>query len=266
MEKEIDRLLKKLRGEAAEISPTLLPLIDKFIESCKGGKRVRGKLVVLGYEIGKSTTDYRLPTTDYSGRRKTEDILKVAASYEIMHAAILAHDDIIDQSPERRGKPSLYKSVGVEQAITLADLGFFLAIKIISESKFADKLKIKALQMFSQTMVETAIGQMLDIAHANPELVAKLKTAKYTVSGPLQLGAILGGAELDLLDQLDQFGTNLGIAFQIRDDVLDGEAKSADKALKYTAVAKKIIPKISNDPKMIKLLERLVDYMVERSK
>jgi len=51
MEKELEKLLKKLRGEAGVASPTLLPLIDKFIESCKGGKRVRGKLVVLGYQL-----------------------------------------------------------------------------------------------------------------------------------------------------------------------------------------------------------------------
>ena len=142
------------------------------------------------------------------------------------------------------------------------------ALKIISESNFPEKEKNNALKLFSQTMVETAIGQMLDIQKGDSATVMELKTAKYTVAGPLQLGAILGGAKQDLLDDLDIFGTNLGIAFQIRDDILDGEAKSQDlaDALKYTARAKKIIPEITDDPKMIKLLKELVDYMVERTK
>src|SRR3989338_8786942 len=191
MEKELNRLLNELKGYAGKISPNLLPLVDKFIESCKGGKRVRGKLVVLGYKIGN-----RQQATG-------EDIAKIAAAYEIMHSAILVHDDIIDQSPTRRGQPSLYKSVGMEQAITLADLGFFLAIKIIAESNLPEKEKNKALQLFSQTMVETAIGQMLDIQKGDSATVMELKTAKYTVAGTLQLGAVLGGAKRNPLDQLD---------------------------------------------------------------
>src|SRR3989338_1565035 len=263
MEKELNRLLNELKGYAGKISPNLLPLINKFIESCKGGKGLMGKLVVLGYEIGKQSSAISYQSSD-------KDILKIAAAYEIMHSAILAHDDIIDQSPTRRGQPSLYKSVGIEQAITLADLGFFLAIKIISESNFPEKEKNNALKLFSQTKVETAIGQMLDIQKGDSATVMELKTAKYTVAGPLQLGAVLGGAKRNLLDQLDKFGENLGVAFQIRDDMLDGEVRSLDQSrvemLKYAGLAKKIITKITNDPKMIKLLEELVDYMVERKK
>ncbi|MBI3109469.1 polyprenyl synthetase family protein [Candidatus Daviesbacteria bacterium] len=253
MDKELDRLLNEWKGYAGKINPNLLPLINKFILSCKGGKRLRGKLVVLGYQLAK---------------QGEKEILKVAAAYEIMHSAILAHDDIIDQSPLRRGRPSLHKSVGVEQAITLADLGFFLAIKIIAESKFEDKLKIKALGMFSKIMVDTAIGQMLDIQKGDSLTIRKLKTAQYTVAGPLQLGAVLGGAKRNLLDQLDKFGENLGVAFQIRDDILDGEVKSVDEAgveaLKYANQAKKMIGKISNDHKIIKQLEELCTYLVER--
>lgn len=253
MEKEIDGILDELRKEIKKISPTLLPLVDKFIESCKGGKRLRGELVILGYKIGN-----RQQATG-------KDIAKVAAAYEIMHSSILAHDDIIDQSPLRRGQPSLYKAVGMEQAITLADLGFFLAIRIISESKFPEKEKNEALKLFSQTMIQTAFGQMLDIQHGDVATVRKLKTAKYTVAGPLQLGAVLAGGKLDLLDQ---FGTNLGIAFQIRDDILDGEAKAQDlaNALKYIDKARKMIPRLTNDLKMRKVLNELADFMIKRTK
>lgn len=251
MEKEIDKLLQDLRSQVKKISLQLLPLVDKFIESCGGGKRLRGKLVLLGYKLAAG--------------KQNREVLKIAAAYEIMHAAILAHDDIIDQSLTRRDKPSLYKAVGTEQAITLADLGFFLAIKIIAESKFPEKAKNEALKLFSQTMMDTAIGQMLDIQKSDPVLVRKLKTAKYTVAGPLQLGAVLAGGKLDLLDQ---FGTNLGIAFQIKDDILDKEAIDGDleNALKYIDKARKMIPKLTKDAKMRKVLNELADYMVKRTK
>lgn len=275
IDQELKRLLEEWRSEAGKTAASLLPLVDKFIKACQGGKRIRGTLVKLGYEMGKSTTDYRLPTTAEVGRQKSEDIIKIAAAYEIFHTAILAHDDIIDQSLERRGGPSLYQALGgnhygISQAITLSDAGFFLAIKIISESKFEEKLKNQALRMFAKTMVDTAIGQMLDIQKGDPATIMRLKTAKYTVSGPLQIGTILAGGKQNLLDQLDKFGTYLGIAFQIKDDILDGEVESLDlakaQAVKYMDKARKIIPKVTKDGGMIKLLEEMAEYLVQRTK
>jgi len=97
---EIKKLLVEWRSEVGKESKVLLPLVDKFIESCKGGKSLRGNLVVLGYEIGREGTGYRVQGTE-------KEIVKIAAAYEIFHSAILAHDDVIDQSSLRRGKPSL---------------------------------------------------------------------------------------------------------------------------------------------------------------
>lgn len=265
IDKELKRLLKEWRKEVGKTAVSLLPLVDKFIKACQGGKRIRGTLVKLGYELGKSE----------DGRQKSEDIIKVAAAYEIFHASILVHDDIIDQSPIRRGKPSLYQALGgdhygISQAICLGDAGFFLATKVIAESNFPEKEKNEALKLFSQTMVETAIGQMLDLSKGDPVTIMRLKTAKYTVAGPLQIGTILAGGKQNLLDQLDKFGTYLGIAFQIKDDILDGEVESLDlakaQALKYMDKAGKIIPSLTQDTTMRILLNELVDYMVERKK
>lgn len=255
LEKEEINILTSQRRQIQKISSDLMPAFDQFIKANKGGKKIRGFLIRLGFELAGG---------------KGKDILKIAASYEILHSSILAHDDIIDKSPQRRGQPSLYKSAGVEQAITLADYGFFLAMKIISESKFKQNLKIKALNLFSQTMIETAIGQMLDIQKGDPFTIMKLKTAKYTIAGPLQLGAILAGADQKLIRELGEFGENLGIAFQIQDDILDEEVQSVDKArtkaLEYANKARRIIPKLTNDKKMKRLLNEMVDYMVERKK
>lgn len=254
LEKEQIDILNSQRRMMQKISPELTPLFNHFIKSNKGGKKIRGFLIRLGFELAGG---------------KNKEILKIAAAYEILHTSILAHDDIIDKSTTRRRQTSLHKRVGVEQAITLADYGFFLAMQIISEAKFAQNLKNKALNLFSKIMVDTAIGQMLDVFHADPFTIMKLKTAQYTIAGPLQIGATLGGAGGKLLGQLGRFGENLGIAFQIQDDILDGEVDSPDdakaRAAQYTLKAKKMIPKIASFGRMRRLLEQMSQFMVERN-
>lgn len=260
LEREETSFLAGEKKHIQKISPNLLPLFEYFIAANTGGKKIRGFLIKLGFELAGG---------------KDREILQVAAAYEILHTSILAHDDIIDKSPKRRGILSLYKSVGIDQAITLADYGFFLAMKIIAESKFDEKLKNQALRMFSQTIVDTALGQMLDVAHGDSEKIALLKTARYTISGPLKLGATLGGASGELIRELGKFGESLGIAFQIQDDILDGEAAGSgqDKAIAYAEKAKKMIPKITGNARMnkfspsemSKLLEQICNYMVERN-
>ncbi|MBI2086201.1 polyprenyl synthetase family protein [Candidatus Daviesbacteria bacterium] len=278
VDKELKILLKKWKSDVLKIDKSLVSLADQFIQANKGGKRIRGVLVVLGYELSKLTTDYRQPTTAEGGRPKTEDILKIAASYEIFHTAILAHDDVIDKSPIRRGQPSLYIALGgnhygISQAICLGDAGFFLAQQVISESNFPDKEKLEALKWFNQTILDTAIGQMMDIKEGDSIIVARYKTAKYTVSGPLVLGATLAGVSQGLIRVLEEFGENLGIAFQIQDDILDSEVDwlggmdSAKKtAEQYKNKALKILPSISKDKNMSKLLLQMADYLVQRTK
>src|SRR5258708_5252459 len=229
IENELDQILSQFLMETKKISPNILPSALAFIESCKGGKRIRGVLCKLGYEIGSS--------------KLNQEIIKVAAALEIMHTAILIHDDIVDKSPKRRGKQSLYKKVGIDQAMALGDLGFFLAIKIISESNFSEERKNKALKLFSKTMFDTAIGQVMDIQKRKKDeiIIAKLKTTWYTISGPLKLGAVLAEGSLSLLQKLGEFGDNLGIVFQIRDDILDRDDSKGvrSRALKYISESKK---------------------------
>ncbi|MBU1032123.1 polyprenyl synthetase family protein, partial [Patescibacteria group bacterium] len=226
--------------------------------------------------VSRQSSDKNNLKADSEASLKTDSsIIRVAAAYEIFHTAILAHDDIIDKSPERRGQQSLYQALGgdhrgISLAITLADAGFFLATKIISEADFPEKRKNEALKYFSSIMLNTAMGQILDIEKGDPLTVAKYKTAKYTVSGPLVLGAILAGARLDKLTQLDQFGEAVGIAFQIQDDILDGETKKYKQSLQqldyFKNKALKIIPDITKDSKMSKILEQLTADLVNRIK
>lgn len=269
VDKELKDLLKEWKSEVSKVDSKVLPLVDEFINSCYGGKRLRGILVVLGYQIGKQSSALS---------RQSSDIFKMAAAYEIFHTAILAHDDIMDKSLTRRDQPSLFQALGGDHkgtslAITLADAGFFLATKIIAESSFPQKEKNEALKYFSAVMLNTAIGQILDIEKGDSIIVAKYKTAKYTVSGTLVLGAILAGAKTEELSKLDQFGESLGIAFQIQDDILDSEidwlggmSKAKEAAKQYKNKALEVLPSISKDKNMSKLLQQLADYLVERSR
>lgn len=337
--KELKNLLEEWRRETGKIDKSLLPLVDKFIESCKGGKRIRGVLVVLGYELGNSSADYRLQSTAKRaevGRPKSEDIIKVAAAYEIFHSAVLAHDDIIDQSSIRRGRPSLHQALGKghsgqSRALILGDAGFFLATRIISESNFPKDAKLKALNWFSQIMLDTAIGELMDVEKADALMTIKLKTARYSIAGPLVLGAVLGGGKQGLIRGFTEFGENLGIAFQIRDDILGvfglpaatGKSITSDveegkntllynyalrnvdtrqrqvlakyygqgvlgargleevrqvfqetgaldyakkEADRYKVKAMEILPKLTKDHSMSKILEQLAGYLVQRTK
>lgn len=241
---ELEDCFQKWSEEVEVVSPKLSVLNKAFIRACEGGKRLRGALVKFGYEMVRGKLD-QMDEFD-------KEILKAAAAFEIFQTAILAHDDIIDKSPLRRGKPTLYQALGgdhyaISQTICLGDIGYFLAVRLLSESRFSAERKSEALRMFAQGMLETALGQMLDIElphlafhpgggklkRADALTVFRLKTARYTIVGPLKLGMVLGGAGEELLDQVERFGEALGIAFQIQDDILGifGEEKALGKSV-----------------------------------
>lgn len=214
----LEKLLKDFQKEHGKNSQ-IKPLLAEFIKSSEDGKRVRAILIVLGYEL--------------FGGKKTSEIFKIAAALEIFQTAILSHDDIIDRSETRRGKPSLYKALGGDQkgasrAIVLSDLGFFLFYKTITDSKFSPDKKNKALEIVSKLTINTGIGELLDIELPQKKAIEEKdilevynhKTAWYTFIGPLQLGATLAGAEKKDLKELLGFGYCLGLAFQIQDDIL----------------------------------------------
>jgi geranylgeranyl diphosphate synthase type I len=220
----LEQFAHKVKEETSAVSQHLVPLIEILNQASEGGKRLRAILVVLGYEVYTNTF--------------TEDILKPAIAFEIFQTAILVHDDIIDLSPTRRGKPTVYKQLeatknhshyGVSQAICLGDIGMFLAVRLVSTSNFDSEKRLKAVNSFVNTLLYTGIGEMLDVELPYLQTVKEEsdvlaiylhKTAHYTITGALQLGATLGGATDEYLAHLAVYGNNLGIAFQIQDDIL----------------------------------------------
>jgi geranylgeranyl diphosphate synthase type I len=221
----LDGLIRKQEGHSG---PRVAALYGVFKEAGKGGKCIRGSLVKLGYEIALN-------------RPAGDEILPASAAFEIFQTSALCHDDIIDKSPLRRGRDSMWKAIsrdadlhyGISQAICLGDVGLALSNRLVLDSSFGVAEKIRALRVFLDVQTNTMDGEMLDVYLSQKKdygdekgilKISELKTAWYTIVGPLQLGAVLGGASQALLDALKRYGAALGITFQLRDDILGIEA------------------------------------------
>lgn len=199
-------------------------------EFIAGGKRVRGGLIKLGFECFSKTEE--------------EKILPVSAAMEITHGAILLHDDIIDQSPLRHGRPTVHQfyqkyhqkhyqkgesgHYGESLAIVVGIAGYYGAISLLAQAQFPGEQKTQAMAELSRFMIETGYGEVLDIDLAYQEemkedqvlTIYRLKTAQYTLVGPLKIGGFLAGAEEKDLKFFENYGLPVGIAFQLQDDLL----------------------------------------------
>ncbi|MBJ6117613.1 polyprenyl synthetase family protein [Pontibacter sp. BT310] len=176
-----------------------------------GGKRIRPMLVLL------------------SAKMFDDDIEKAllpAAGVEVFHNFTLMHDDIMDKAPLRRGQQTVHEKWNANIAILSGDVMLVRAYELMAKAE-PDKLG-RVLQLFSKTAAEVCEGQQLDMNFEQrtevsiPEYIQMitLKTA-VLVGFSLELGAILQGAPDTDAEHLKAFGDNIGIAFQLRDDLLD---------------------------------------------
>lgn len=188
----------------------------------QNGKRVRGFLIKLGQLLkGKDDDTY----------------LDLAVAMEIFQTAVLIHDDVIDKADLRRGMETITSKypnhLGVSKAICIGDLGFFMAYRIINESSLDEKVKLEILNVFTKTIYNTVIGEITDVElpYKNSEYHKNMKenviydiyinkTAWYTIIGPLLIGGIVANISDSEQSKLFDIGLNLGIAFQIKDDLL----------------------------------------------
>ena len=231
IEHEIARTYAEARESARnDVASGALSVLEEF--TLRGGKRLRALLVLGGYHIATG--------------QDPEPALGAAAGIEHFQSWMLIHDDIIDHAEERRGGPSVHRLLatrhgdeqllgsssdyGVGMGITLGDLQEPFAVASLLRSPVAGSRRLQALQEYVRMTRETAYGQLLDVRNGVLPVeqvreedvmeVHRRKTAEYTVAGPLRLGAILGGAPPKLLDDLASIGADLGMAFQLRDDIL----------------------------------------------
>ncbi|MGZ0711058.1 polyprenyl synthetase family protein (plasmid) [Coraliomargarita sp. W4R53] len=221
-------------------------LLDAVSRAVSGGKRLRGRFAIAGW---RAVAEYAISST--SAVTVPRETIDAASALEIFHAAALVHDDLIDNSDTRRGQPAAHRALeavhrdkqwvgdagafGRSSAILLGDLLLAFSDDLFEEGvRDAPTQRAAAARAQYATMRrEVTIGQFLDIAeesafrsapehtHADRALrVASLKSARYSVLQPLLIGAALADANAEQLSALSDFGHPLGMAFQLRDDVL----------------------------------------------
>lgn len=188
-----------------------------------GGKRVRPQLAMIASQM-------------FGG--KDEEVLPAALALEVFHNFTLLHDDVMDKADVRRGRPTVHVKWNENTAILSGDQMLIEAYKLLSGVS-ADKLP-RVLQLFNQMATEICEGQQYDVDFESQEQVTleeylkmiRLKTS-VLLANALQTGAYIAGADKQAQEALYQFGINIGLAFQIQDDILDvwGDPKTFGKAV-----------------------------------
>jgi len=246
----IDGFLDARGPELARIAPELSPFIEFSRDFLGGGKRFRALFCYWGWQSVAANDLFAGDETKSSN--ELQSVVLAATALEIFHAAALVHDDIMDNSDTRRGRPAAHKRFeelhresnwlgtaapfGSSSALLLGDL-----LLSWSDEMFSDglqrlgnlKARVAARTEFNLMRTEVTVGQYLDILEESawarqpePEQLARAtrvityKSAKYSIEAPLAIGASLGGANATQLEALRGFGLPLGIAFQLRDDLL----------------------------------------------
>ncbi len=213
--------------------------IDAYLRILRrGGKRIRGALVIHGYEMSGGT-DHAM-------------IIQAARAIEMLHAYMLVIDDIQDRSPLRRGGPTAHvqlashhttniysgdaahfgKSIAINGALT----GLHAAEMILSNLDADPQLKLNVMSIVNRTMLVTVHGQSHDITNQvidivtqdDIERVMEWKTAAYTFLNPLQVGMVLAGADAATTDAITPYASHTGKAFQITDDIVGTFGDVAD--------------------------------------
>jgi len=198
VEQEIHR---SIRSE----QPVLTEICDYVISS--GGKRMRPGVTILSYLA--------------SGGKEVGEAIKIAAAFEMIHSATLIHDDINDRSEKRRGRLSAYKKFGLQQALVSGD---FLFVKAFAIGGFFNEEIVSLVAEACTAIAESEMVQFEKEGEVVPLDVylgiIEGKTAKPIMAGA-RIGAYLANADPNRIHDLGEYGLNIGMAFQIVDDILD---------------------------------------------
>jgi geranylgeranyl diphosphate synthase type I len=210
----------------------LTAALEEFV--LRGGKRLRPAFAYWGWRAVADSHDDPVDA----------DVLRLFSALELLHACALVHDDVIDASATRRGLPTVHRlfadrhrssnwhglseQFGISAAILLGDLALVWADDIVATAELPADARRRVQQVWAAIRTEVLGGQYLDIVaeSSGAESVESAmtvniyKTASYTISRPLQLGVAAAADRPEVLAAFHELGTNLGVAFQLRDDVL----------------------------------------------
>ncbi|GHG27381.1 polyprenyl synthetase family protein [Streptomyces filamentosus] len=218
-----------LDEEAAEllaVDEALDPLAEALRAAARHGKRLRAAFCYWGWRA--------------AGQPDSDALMRAAAAMELVHAAAVVHDDLIDDSPLRHGRPTAHhafaalphprrgpRATGRALALLLGDHLMALAGRLYAESGLPAAYLSRGRPLWAALARELVAGEALEILHTGgpPDTgtslkVVRYKTAKYTVEHPLLLGGLLAGAPAALREGFSRYGLPLGEAFQLRDDLL----------------------------------------------
>ena len=235
------------------VSPLLFESIREF--TLREGKRLRPLLLILTYK-GYSP----------SSKKISRKLYNASTCMEFLHNFMLIHDDIIDRSDLRRGRPTMHKilahtvktpdpdKLGIDLGIIAGDIVYALAIDAFLSINEPSERKERALKYFIQTAAFTAMGEFIDtvsgvknvqdVDEKEVFLNYTLKTARYTFDCPMVTGAILAGAKKTEIKKISRFGILIGQAFQIQDDIIgifETEANIGKSILSDLAEGKKTL-------------------------
>ncbi|WP_235534662.1 polyprenyl synthetase family protein [Nocardioides sp. Soil777] len=232
IQKVLDAFLDEQAARLAPLGEDASRLITEARTSVRGGKRFRAAFCYWGYRAIRP----EVPDEDALAR--------ACAALELLHASALVHDDYMDASDTRRGRPAAHRAFeaehraagwrgrpdqyGAAAAILLGDLLLGWAEELLRRCGLPVASVVPALEVFDLCRTEVIAGQFLDVsvqarAHADVDTamtVLRYKSAKYSIERPLHVGAALAGATPAQLEDLSRFGLPLGEAFQLRDDLL----------------------------------------------
>ncbi len=238
----LERYFEEKLRQAKEIDPLSEEAVELIREfTLSGGKRIRPAGMYYGYLA--------------AGGKEDERIVKTSMSIEMTHSFLLIHDDIIDKDETRHGISTLhetYKNIakkffpnadkehfGNSMAMIAGNMAASMGSEIIFNAEFKPEKIIRALDKLQHIVYVTIPGEMVDIVleakgKATEEDIMRMyegKTARYTFEGPIHLGAVLAGADDEMLKSFTEYSIPLGCAFQIRDDILGifGDEKKLGK-------------------------------------
>ncbi|GGO69735.1 polyprenyl synthetase family protein [Nocardioides deserti] len=234
VQRALDAFLDQQLARLAPLGPDAERLITEARTTVRGGKRFRASFCWWGH----------LAVTAPSSAADAEALVRACAALELLHASALVHDDLMDASDTRRGRPATHRQLesehrasgwtgdpeqyGAAAAILLGDMLLSWADELLRRCGLPLAQVAPALEVFDLCRSEVVAGQFLDVSvqargRADVETamtVLRYKSAKYSIERPLHIGAALAGADDGMLDALSTFGLPLGEAFQLRDDLL----------------------------------------------
>lgn len=217
----LDEVIGREQASLSVLGEEVAWMLESALTLCRGGKRLRAGLVAAGYEAASQTA-----------APSTPDVVTAGVAVELLQSYFLVHDDWMDQDDTRRGNPTVHADLarrfgdshlGACGGVLAGDLLVTLAHREFQGVALDSSRTRELLTEFTRMQVAAIAGQQLDVVGRTRNVLSvyELKTGSYTVHGPLAIGLLLGGASPDTLKLVNDFALPVGIAFQLRDDLLN---------------------------------------------